>query len=92
MLQILDPTHEAVPAGVQHAPRLASLSGKNVAFISNGKEGTTGFFKHLSSFLKEEYGVADTRLLVKSNYSAPADLHIMQSAKEFDAVVTGLGD
>lgn len=92
LIQILDPTHETTPAGVQRASRPASLSGKNVAFISNGKEGTVGFFKHLSTLLKQDYGVAQTRLLVKSNYSAPADAHIMESAKAFDAVITGLGD
>ena len=41
MIQILDPSHEAAPAGSQKAQRIASLSGKNVAFISNGKEPKT---------------------------------------------------
>ena len=92
MIQILDPSHEAAPAGSQKAQRIASLSGKNIAFISNGKEGTSGFFKHLSSILTDDFGVGSTELLVKSNYSAPADSHIMARVSEFDAVVTGLGD
>ena len=92
MIQILDPSHEAAAAGTQKAPRIASLAGKNVAFISNGKEGTKGFFNHLNSILTDDFGVSSTQLLVKSNYSAPADPHIMARIPEFDAVVTGLGD
>ena len=38
VIQILDPSREAAPAGSQKAQRIASLSGKNVAFISNGKK------------------------------------------------------
>jgi hypothetical protein len=92
VIQILDPSHEIAAAGTQKAPRIASLSGKNVAFISNGKEGTSGFFKHMTSILTDEFGVNSTQLLVKSNYSAPADAHIIERIPEFDAVVTGLGD
>ena len=41
---VLDPSHEATAVGAQRAPRSPSLAGKTVGFISNGKEGTKGFF------------------------------------------------
>ena len=92
IFRVLDPTTEkAAPLG-QLAPRLDTLRGKTVGFISNGKEGTKGFFTHLDQILREEYGVAKVVSRTKSNYSAPADAHIVAEIKGWDAVVSGLGD
>ncbi|SJZ86446.1 hypothetical protein SAMN02745126_02615 [Enhydrobacter aerosaccus] len=89
---VLDPTSEkAAPAG-KTAPRLDTLAGKTIGFISNGKKGTKGFFGHLERILREEHGVADVVLRTKSNYSAPADAHIVAEIKRWDAVVSGIGD
>ena len=92
MIQVLDPTNETVPPLGQPAPRTASLSGKTVGFISNGKEGTTGFFAHLGRMLRAELGVAVVVMRVKSNYSAPADRDIVDEIARWHAVVTGIGD
>jgi hypothetical protein len=91
-IQVLDPTNETAPALGQTAPRLASLAGKTVGFISNGKEGTKDFFGHLDRLLREEFGVADVVMRVKSNYSAPADRDIVDEIARWHAVVTGIGD
>ena len=92
IIRVLDPTTEkAAPLG-QRAPRLDTLKGKTVGFISNGKEGTKGFFTHLERMLKEDYGVANVVLRTKSNYSAPADPPIAAEIKDWDAVISGLGD
>ena len=69
-----------------------TLDGKTVGFISNGKEGTIGFFSHLGQMLKEDYGVSDVILRVKSNYSAPADAAIVNEISRWDAVISGVGD
>ena len=90
--QVLDPTPEKKPSVGQLAPRLASLEGKTIGFISNGKEGTKGFFKHLERILLEEHGVARVVSRTKSNYSAPADAHIVAEIKSWDAVISGIGD
>ena len=91
-IQVLDPTNEAhAPLG-QLAPRLTSLSGKTVGFISNGKEGTTGFFSHLDELLRKDFGVGEVILRTKSNYSAPADPHIAAEISQWDAVISGIGD
>ena len=92
VLQVLDPTNETVPPLGQVAPRLSSLAGKTVGFISNGKEGTKGFFAHLDRLLRDEFGVADVVMRVKSNYSAPADRDIVDEIARWHAVVTGIGD
>ena len=91
-LQVLDPTNETTPPLGQSAPRPVSLAGKTVGVISNGKEGTKGFFSHLDRLLREEFGVADVVVRVKSNFSAPADRHIVDEIARWHAVVTGIGD
>ncbi len=91
-IRVLDPTNERVAALGALAPRLATLEGKTVGFISNGKEGTKGYFGHLARMLKGEHGVADVVMRTKSNYSAPADAHIADEIRNWHAVVTGIGD
>ena len=92
MIRVLDPTNEMKAAGMAAAPRPASLAGKAVGFISNGKEGTKGYFAHLDRMLREELGVAQVEWRTKSNYSAPADKHIVDEIARWHAVVTGVGD
>jgi hypothetical protein len=91
-LQVLDPSSEMATERGNPAPRLASLQGKTVGFISNGKEGTVGYFSHLDKMLRDEFGVADVIVRVKSNYSAPADPAIVAEISRWDAVISGLGD
>ena len=90
--RVLDPTPGAASAAGRLAPRLDTLSGKTVGFISNGKKGTKGFFSHLDRLLREEHGVAEVVMRTKSNYSAPADPHIAAEIRNWDAVVSGIGD
>jgi hypothetical protein len=91
-LEVLDPTNETAPPLGEPAPRLATLAGRTVGIISNGKEGTQGFFAHLDHMLREEFGVAQVIRRVKSNYSAPADRDIVDEMARWHAVVTGIGD
>jgi hypothetical protein len=91
-LQVFDPTHETARPLRKQAPRPTSVAGKTVGIISNGKEGTQGFFAHLDRMLREEFGVANVIRRVKSNYSAPADLDIVDEIRRWQAVVTGIGD
>ena len=92
VLLVLDPTNETAPPLGQPARRSGSLAGKTVGFISNGKEGTKGFFGHLDRILRQEFGVGDVVLRVKSNFRAPADAYIVDEIARWHAVVTGIGD
>lgn len=91
-MRVLDPTNEGKTAGAEPAPRQRSLSGARVGIITNAKEGTKGFFTHLDRLLRSELGVAEVILRQKANYSAPADAHIIAEAKDWNAVITGVGD
>jgi hypothetical protein len=91
-IRVLDPTNEAAPPVGEPAPRLLSLRGTTVGIVSNGKEGTKEFFAHLGNMLEKEHGVAKVVHRIKSNYSAPADKHIVDEMRSWHAVVTGIGD
>ena len=91
-IEILDPTHESQAASFALARRPDSLVGATVGFISNGKEGTKGFFAHLDRLLRERFGVAHVEWLTKSNFSAPAEPHIVEAAAGWQLAVSGLGD
>ena len=90
--RVLDPTAEKTAPLGRSAPRLDTLKGKTVGFISNGKEGTKGFFRHLERLLRDEHGVANVVSRTKSNYSAPADAPIAAEIRQWDAVISGIGD
>ena len=91
-LCVLDPSHESRAVEGKLAQRPASLQGKTVGLISNGKEGTKGYFTHLDRLLRQELGVAEVVWRTKSNYSAPADAHLIDELKRWHAVVAGVGD
>ena len=91
-IHVLDPTTEARSADRNPAPRPASLEGAVVGFISNGKEGTDGFFAHLERMLRERLQVADVVHRTKANYSAPAERGIIDEARNWNLAITGLGD
>ena len=91
-LEILDPTHEADPRRFTPAARLESLRGATVGLLSNGKRGTRPFFDALERELIESQGVAQVVRVTKGNFSAPAEPEIFEQAKEWDALVSGVGD
>jgi hypothetical protein len=91
-LRVLDPISEMAAELGNPAPRPVSLRGKTVGLISNGKEGTVGYFSHLDRMLRDDFGVADVVVRVKSNYSAPADPPIVAEIAQWDAVISGIGD
>lgn len=89
---VLDPTNEKSSSGTQLAPRLTSLTGKTIGIVTNDKEGTKGYFRHLDDLLRSELSVKDVVWRAKSNYSAPAGPQIVAEMRQWDAVVSGIGD
>ena len=91
-IRVLDPSSEIAAVFGETAPRLKSLTDKTVGIISNGKEGTVGFFSNLGQMLEEDFGVSEVVIRVKSNYSAPANPDIVSQISSWDAVISGIGD
>ena len=91
-IHVLDPSHEAGSSAFVPAKRLKSLEGATVGLVSNGKEGTKGFFDAFEKELLDGHGVAKVVRVTKRNYSAPAEPEILEQAAEWDAIVAGIGD
>jgi len=89
-LQVLNPTHESDYDAFVAPARIEQISGKRIAMISNGKQGTGRFFDALAQGF-EARGASVVRL-AKHNYSAPAEAEIMAQATDCDVVVAGIGD
>lgn len=89
-LQVLDPTHESDFDAFVAPARIDQISGKRIAMISNGKQGTGRFFDALAQGF-ESRGATVVRL-TKHNYSAPAEAPVMAQATDCDVVVAGIGD
>jgi hypothetical protein len=92
IIRVLDPTNEIKATGGQPAVRPTTLKGKTVGFISNGKEGTKGYFAELERQFREVFGVGVVAWRTKSNFSAPADAAIVDEIRAWQAVVAGVGD
>jgi len=90
--EVLDPTHEVDATVLAAAPRLPSLAGTTVGFISNGKQGTKEFLDALEAELRSRYGVAEVVRTVKANISAPAEPAILDRARQWHALVAAVGD
>lgn len=89
---VLDPTNEKQVEATGLAPRLATFKGKTIGIVTNEKEGTKGYFRHLDRLMREELGVKDVVWRAKANYSAPVGAAIVEEMARWDAIVTGIGD
>ena len=91
-IEVLDPTYGDDTNEFTLAGRPVSLEGSTVGVISNGKQGTPPSFDALDRELLERHGVAEVVRVTKSNYSAPADPDLMDRARQWTALVAGVGD
>ena len=91
-IEVLDPTYGDDTCEFALAGRPMSLAGATVGVISNGKQGARPFFDALEHELLERHQVAEVVRVTKSNYSAPADPEIMDRARQWTALVAGVGD
>ena len=91
-MRVLDPTHEQDASASQPARRLPSLRGATLGIITNGKEGTSAFFDQVARLLEERHGISAVEVRRKASYSAPAETEILDEAKRWTAVLTGVGD
>ena len=93
MIELLDPTTEAVAQAVAYAARPDTLAGKRVALIENTKFNSDKLLLKIGDILKSEYGVGEVKLYHKRNASVPAHEEIIEDVKKTcDLVVAGIGD
>jgi len=92
-MQLYDPT---VPGPERHyarAPALASLEGRTVGILQNGKLNAEEMLRETAALFAERHGCTIVPMFAKTNASAPAPADTLQTAAgDVDLLITGLGD
>lgn len=90
---IFDPTVAPEGEGFEWAPRPASLEGKVIGLLDNGKARSDRLIEAVGDLLVREHGVARLVARKKPSPYRPAPEELLEAlAKEADLVVTGIGD
>ena len=91
-IQILDPTAEDVAAETTGSSGLASLQGRTVGLLDNGKIRVRELLDNIEDMLRTEHGVAHVIRLKKPDASRPAPAEVVAEMKAADAVISAVGD
>ena len=91
-LQVLDPTAEDFAAGVAGSIGLASLRGRTVGLLDNGKIRCRELLDNMEAILRAEHGVARVIRLKKPDASRPAPADVVAEMQAADAVIAAVGD
>jgi hypothetical protein len=90
---VFDPTEGPTVKAFTPAPRPASLAGKVIGILDNGKARSDVLLREVQDLLRSEAGVADVVLVHKASAYRPApDAQLDDLAQRADAVVAGIGD
>ena len=93
MIEILDPTTEALTQTIEYAPRPTALQGKRGALIQHTQFNSDKLLGKIGDILKAEHGVAEWKMYHKHNSSVPAHAEIIDEVKQTaDIMVAGIGD
>jgi hypothetical protein len=91
-IRVLDPTAEEVAATTTGAAQLASLEGRTVGLLDNGKIRVRELLDHVEEMLRSHYGVAQVLRFRKPDASRPAPPEVMAHLKRCEAVISAVGD
>jgi len=90
---VFDPTDGPVVKTFSAAPRPASLAGKVVGILDNGKPKSDVLLREVQELFRSKAGVKDFVVVRKTSAYRPApDGQLGDLAQRVDAVVTGIGD
>jgi len=90
---VFDPTDGPVAKTFAPAVRPASLAGKVVGILDNGKAKSDLLLREIQNLLRSEAGVADVVMVRKPSAYRPApDEQLDDLARRADAVIAGIGD
>ena len=92
-MQLYDPTVAGPERNFSRAAPLASLDGKTIGILHNGKLNAEAMLQSIADLFVERHGCRVVPLYSKSNASAPAPAETLQAAADdADFLITGLGD
>jgi hypothetical protein len=92
-MRLYDPTTSGAKRSLARAAALASLEGKTIGILENGKLNAPEMLKEVAALFEQRHGCIVRAVYHKSNASAPAPKEtLVKAAKEVDFLITGLGD
>lgn len=92
-MQLYDPTSSGATQARQRAAVLASLEGKRIGILENGKLNAVEMLREVAALFEQRHGCIVLPMYSKSNASAPAPSETLAKAYEdADFLITGLGD
>ena len=91
-IRVLDPTAEGTAVMTTSAAQLASLEGRTVGLLDNGKIRVRELLDHVEEILRSQYGVAQVLRFRKPDASRPAPPEVMANLKRCEAIISAVGD
>ena len=91
-IRVLDPTAEVATEMASTPERLASLQGRTIGLLDNGKIRVRELLDHMEELLRSQHGVSNVLRFKKPDASRPAPAAVIANMKQCDAVVSAVGD
>lgn len=92
-MRLYDPTSQRPQRSVSRALPLASLEGRTIGILENGKLNAVEMLHEVAQLFVERHGCTLGTVYHKGNASAPAPREtLVKAAAEVDYLITGLGD
>ena len=92
-MELYDPTVTRIERNNARAPAIASLEGKTIGLLSNGKLNADSWLTATAKLFEEQYGCNTLPIFYKSNASAPAPSSTLdEMAASVDFMLTANGD
>jgi hypothetical protein len=92
-MRLYDPTSSGPQKTLFRAPAIASLEGKTIGVLENGKLNAVEMLREVAALFEARHGCTLRPMYSKSNASAPAPAGVLaQAAAAVDFLITGLGD
>jgi hypothetical protein len=92
-MRLYDPTSSGPERNLARAAPLATLEGKTIGILENGKLNAVEMLREVAALFEARHGCVVHPMYSKSNASAPAPAGILaRAAGEVDFLITGLGD
>jgi len=92
-MQLYDPTSVGAQRNLSRAAALASLDGKRIGILENGKLNALEMLREVADLFVSRHNCILHAVYSKSNASAPAPSELLaEAAAEVDFLITGLGD
>lgn len=91
-IRVLDPTAEEAAVTTVSVARLASLEGRTIGLLDNGKIHVRELLDHVEEMLRSQYGVANVLRFKKPDASRPAPPEVLAAMEPCEAIISAVGD